>query len=246
MVPKLNQILAIEKGSKQQIYSRVTEAYKNIQKIQILSGVTRSYKKKHDDGEDLPGEGTLVQVKAKLILDQVQNELETLWNITATKDWANCQAKSDVVLEDGTAIMKGVPATYLLFLEKQLVDLRTMIANLPVLDPAHTWEFDSTSNVYRSETVTTHRTRKIPRAFVKYEATEQHPAQVEMFTEDEIVGFWETTKLSGAVEEKDRSDMLERVESVQRAVKMARENANSIEAPEQKISEPMLGYILGN
>ena len=50
--------------------------------------------------------------------------------VLATQDFANCQAKANVVV-DGQTILKEVPVTHLLFLEKQLVDLRTFIDGLP-------------------------------------------------------------------------------------------------------------------
>jgi len=39
-----------------------------------------------------------------------------------------------------------VPATYLLFLEKQLTDLHTLVSKLPVLDASETWVFDQAAD----------------------------------------------------------------------------------------------------
>ena len=43
------------------------------------------------------------------------------------------------------------------------------------------------------------RTKKVPRNHVKAEATEKHPAQVEVYYEDVAVGYWTTVKFSGAL-----------------------------------------------
>ena len=41
---------------------------------------------------------------------------------------------------------RDVPVTYLLFLEKQLVDLHTFVKKLPVLDASETWVFDASAD----------------------------------------------------------------------------------------------------
>jgi hypothetical protein len=79
----------------------------------------------------------------------------------------------------------------------------------------------------------------------KAEATEQHPAQVEVYYEDVIVGYWRTVKFSGALPAERVNELLSRVEKLQEAVKYAREEANNIEADEQKVGERVFSYIFG-
>ena len=50
-------------------------------------------------------------------------------------------------------------------------------------------------------------------------------------------------KFSGALPAQRVNELLERVEKLQQAVKFAREEANNIEADEQKMGERVLGYI---
>lgn len=140
-------------------------------------------------------------------------------------------------------MLTGVPATYLLFLEKQLVDLHTSIKKLPVLDASETWTFDPSADCWATEPVQTVRTKKIPRNHVKAEATEKHPAQVEVYYEDVTVGYWRTVKFSGALAAKRLNELLARVEKLQEAVKFAREEANNLEVEEQKIGEKVLQYL---
>ncbi|MCK2217681.1 hypothetical protein MF672_028380 [Actinomadura sp. ATCC 31491] len=134
---KLNQILAVEKGVKASSQRAVTDAYHTIQKPPLLSGLSRTYQPIDDEGEQLPPESTRVQVKAEEVLAEVGKALTKLFDVTATKDWTNTVAKADVVV-DGQPLIEGAPVTYLLFLEKQLVDLHTLISKLPTLDPAET------------------------------------------------------------------------------------------------------------
>ena len=243
-MPKLNQIIAIEKSVKSQSLRELTDAHKTLQKDSLLSGIARTYRPRDDEGDTLPPESTRVQARSEDIIEQVVTVLTKLFDVTATKDWANGDARADIVV-DGKTLLEKVPVTYLLFLEKQLTDLHTFINKLPTLDPAEVWIFDEATNAYATQPVQTTRTKKIPRNHVKAEATKEHPAQVEVYYEDVIIGTWQTIKYSGALPASRVSTLLERVRKLQEAVKFAREEANNVEVDEQEIGETVLGYIFG-
>jgi hypothetical protein len=71
----------------------------------------------------------------------------------------------------------------------------------------------------------------------------RHPAQVEVYHEDVVVGHWKTVKFSGALPAADVRAMLERVEKLQKAVKIAREDANTVRVGERKMGDAILGYL---
>ncbi len=244
MAPKLNQIIAVEKGIKSRSFQDLTEAHHQLQKQTLLSGISRTYRPREEEGEQLPPESTKVQVKAQDIIRQTVDVLTKLFDVTATKDWANCKAKADVVV-DGQVLISQAPATYLLFLEKQLTDLHTFIKKLPVLDAAESWTFDASADCWATEPVQTLRTKKVPRNHVKAEATDKHPAQVEVYYEDVTVGYWRTVKFSGALPAQRVNELLSRVERLQEAVKFAREEANNMEVEEQKVGEKFFKYLFG-
>lgn len=241
-MPRLNQIIAVEKGIKTRSHTELTEAHHALQKPALLSGISRSYRPKDEEGEQLPPEATRVQAKAEEVIRKTAEILVALFDVTATKDYTNCKARADVVV-DGKTLLAAVPVTYLLFLEKQLVDLHTFVKKLPVLDASESWVFDASADCWATEPVQTSKTKKIPRNHVKAEATEKHPAQVEVYHEDVVVGQWKTVKFSGALPAKRVNELLERVEKVQHAVKFAREEANNQEADEQKIGRAVLSYL---
>jgi hypothetical protein len=241
---KLNQIIAVEKGVKSKSFQDLTEAHHAAQKPALLSGISRVYQPKDEEGEQLPPESTRVQVKVEEVLRNMAATITRLFDVTATKDRANCQATADVTV-DGQPLLRDVPVTYLLFLEKQLTDLHTFVRKLPVLDAAETWTFDASADCYRTEAVRTIRTRKVPRNHVKAEATEHHPAQVEVFYEDVPVGYWSTTKFSGALPARRVNELTDRVEKLQAAVKFAREEANSAEVTEERVGDAVFGYLFG-
>ncbi len=241
---RLNQIIAIEKGVKTTSFQELTESHQLLQKPALLSGISRTYRPKDEEGEQLPPESTKVQVRAEEVIRQTSQTLARLFDVTATKEWVNCKAKGDVVV-DGNTLLKDIPATYLLFLEKQLVDIHTFIKKLPTLDNAETWEFDASADAFATEPVQTVKTKKIPRNHVKAEATEHHPAQVEVYFEDVVVGTWRTVKFSGSLPARRVNELLERVEKLQEAVKFAREEANSAEVEDQKIGGKVFQYLFG-
>ena len=241
---RLNQIIAIEKGTKSRSFQELTDAHHALQKPALLAGIARTYRPKDEEGEQFPPESTKVQVKAEEIIRQTAEIMTKLFDVTAAKDWTNCKARADVIV-DGKTLLAQVPATYLLFLEKQLVDLHTFIRKLPILDASETWTFDASADCWATEPMQTVKTKKIPRNHVKAEATDKHPAQVEVYYEDVVVGNWKTIKFSGALPAKRVNELLERVERLQQAVKFAREEANNIEADEQKVGKQIFDYLFG-
>ncbi|MEJ7598096.1 MAG: hypothetical protein WKG01_09330 [Kofleriaceae bacterium] len=242
---KLNQVLAIEKGIKTRVYSEFTELHQATQKAPLMNGFHKSYQPRDEDGETYPAESVKVQHNAAEVLDRVASSLAELFDVTATKDWANCTARADVVVE-GRALIKDVPATYLLFLEKQLADLHTFITKLTELDPGSDWSVDPSTGLYKTDTTLTQRTRKVQRPITLYEATKEHPAQTQLITEDVIAGTWMTIKYSGAMPAPRKKQLLTRIEKLTNAVKFAREQANASEAPDKKLGKEVFDFLFGS
>ena len=84
----------------------------------------------------------------------------------------------------GEFLARDVPVTHLLFLEKQLTDVHTFVAKLPLLDPAEDWadEPDPVSGTWKTHPAKTVRSKKVPRNHRVAEATQQHPEQVQVYT----------------------------------------------------------------
>ncbi len=244
MVAKLNQIIAVEKGVKSRTQADLAAVQHGLTKPALLAGLSRTYQPKDEEGEQLPPESTRVQVKAEDVLRETAGTLTRLFDVTATKDWANCTARADVTVE-GRTLLRDVPVSYLLFLEKQLAELAAFLRKLPVLDGAESWSLDPSTDWWRTEPVRTVRTRKVPRNHVKAEATEKHPAQVEVYYEDIPVGYWTTVKFSGALPARRVNELLDRMDKVQQAVKFAREEANGADVEDRRVGDAVFGYLFG-
>ena len=243
-MPKLNQIIAVTNGKKSRAAKEFTEVHKELQKNDLLLGISRTYQPAEENGEPLPPESKQVQVKVVDKLRQVREVLTDLFDVVLTQDAANTEARADVVV-DGRTVAKDVPVTYLLFLEKQLTDLHTFVEKLPTLDPAEEWSFDRNKDVYATSPTRTVRTRKVSKPIVLHPATKEHPAQTQLVQEDVTAGHWATVKFSGAIPAKDRNEMLARVTKLSEAVKFAREQANGIDAKNRQIGKAVFDYVFG-
>lgn len=241
---RLNQVVAIEKGVNSRATAEISEVYKMVQKPVLFNGFNKTYLPVDEDGEKYPDESQKVQLKVADVLERVKESKVELLDAVAQKDYANMGATADVVV-DGNVLVSKAPVPYLLFLEKQLTDVRTLIGAVPVLDPNEDWTLDAGNGIYKSKALKTHRTKKVTKPLVLFPATDKHPAQTDKIIEDVVVGFWEQVKMSGAVEEKAQKALLKRVETLLDAVKQAREEANNSDAPKVAVGEALLGYIFG-
>lgn len=242
---KLNQVIAIADGEKSRKQKVLSKVYQDLGKANLFEGLARRYRPFEDDAtgsNQKPGEDKYVQVTVPKLIEETRAVLEGMFNVIATQDLANCEAKSDVIVS-GDVILQGVPVTHLIFLEKQLVDIETFINAFPVLDPAERWEWSDAAGCYKSENKETISTKKIPKNHVKAEATDKHPAQVELFFEDVPVGIWDQIKFSGNIKKDDKDFLLDKVRTLAKAVKIAREEANMRETEMSKFGTEILSYI---
>lgn len=243
-MPKLCQIIAVTNGKKSTTHKEVAKQHHMVQKDALLEGITRTYTPKDEEGEKLPKESKRVQLNAIDALYAAAESWTDLWDAVATQDWANTEAKADIKV-DGQVVLSDVPVTHLLFIEKQLTDVHTFVEKIPTLDPAYQWQYDENAGAFKTPAIEQIRTKKVQKPVVMYEATKEHPAQVEMVTEDITVGNWSTVHFSGAIPADKKREMLNRISKLQEAVKMAREEANQIEATEQHVGKEIFNFIIG-
>jgi len=223
---KLNQILAIEKGIKNSTKEKISALHHRSTHAPLYDGIEKTYRPKDEEGDMLPSESQKIQLHASAVLTDASNTWSELFDITYSKDAANCEAKADVKVGE-TVVLPDVPVTYLLFLEKQLQDVLTFVSKLPVLDSSESWTWSDSQSCYETAPVETHRSTKISEPVVLYEATDKHPAQVKEAYKDVIVGYWKKIRYSAAISETEKNKYEKRVTDLLRAVKVAREAANS-------------------
>lgn len=242
-MPKLCQILAVSKQVKSNSNEQLTQIYHAIQREELVNGFSRVYTPLTEEGEQFPPEKKIVQVRLGQALAAACSVMAPMVDIVATTDAANRNAKADVIV-DGATILKDVPAVTLLFLEKQLQDFHTIVCKLPELPQTETWNYDQNFDCFVTEPVETSKSKKITKPLVAYPATPEHPAQVQLVTDDIVTGNWKAIKFSGALPSSRKRVLRENTEKLMAAVKFAREAANSVEAPQVSIAKSLFDYLL--
>ena len=239
---KLNQVIAIANGEKSRKQKVLSKIYQDLGKTNLFEGISKRYRSIDEEGEKKPDENKYIQMSVSQATKEAIDVMKEMFNIIATQDIANTEATADVKV-DNKVILTGVPVTHLLFLEKQLEDINTFIGAFPVLDPAEKWAWNNEQVCYMSEAKDTQSTKKVAKVLVKYEATKEHPAQTEMYTEDIVVGSWTTIKFSGNISKKDKEELLDKVRKLSTAIKVAREEANNTIVEISNFGDKVLDYI---
>lgn len=241
----LNQIIAVRTGVRGDSEKKLTRHHHMLQRTELLSGLSRTYTPHDSEGFVHPSETTNVQLKVPAVLREVAADLTQLFDVTAAMDWTNQSACADVVLlagDEPVTLLRDVPVSYLMFLEKQLTNLETLVRKLPVLPATENWTFDPAKDFYKSDPVGTVKTNKVRRAHIVVPEG-KFPAQAETYTEDIPVGTWTTVKFSGALPANEVNTTLNRITSLMQAVKFAREQANMTVVVDPKPGRRIFDYL---
>lgn len=244
-VVQINQVVALERGKREGVAAQLTKLELNLRNPSRLVGQTRRYERLNEDGVEYPSESTLVQVRVRDQLLDLRQSMVELLDTVATRDRANCDARIDVILEGETEpILRDVPVTHLLFLEKELSNLRKLVASLPTLDPAESWTWDPTTGSERTGETVTLKNQKVMTSLITAPATDRFPAQTHVYTDDRPVGKWYTVRSSGALRVERIRQITDRISLLLEAVKRARERANSGEVTWVREGAVIFDYLL--
>lgn len=247
-MPKLHELLAVESNLESQAVKVRTELSDTFAKKRHLFEEKRVlFTSNSENSQPVLETQSSIQSTVGKELTWVGKHLGKFIDASYQVAEANTKARADVVLEDGTTILKQIPATALLELEKRFTEIRDLICTVPTLDPAKSFALDSQREpgIFKAREITKSRTRKDMRVIVKYEATKEHPAQTELVPEDKTIGTITEQEWSGMMTPAEKSAMLDRAEQIIRAIRSARSRANDTECDtNQKIADTLLGYII--
>ena len=144
--------------------------------------------------------------------------------------------------------LEGVPATFLMQLDKRLNELRGVYQAIPTLDPKFQWgdAADRGAGVFKANDEVRYRTEKQFVHKVVVEPTENHPAQIDKWAEDKRIGKYVTQRWSGRISVRQKYEVLKRIDTLQKAVKRALSEANSIEHSDGTIADKLFAFINGD
>ena len=243
MTGKLHEILAVEpdlRSDSTRVLKEVVGLFRDAP--ERLFATFRSYFPLVDDGETFADESSELTSTVSDELALVADAWGRYVDATLTKEATNQTANAILEFDD---IDVKLPATALLNLESRLQELRTVYSAIPTLDPKESWTFDEAEGFFASALRTTYKTAKVHKTLVAQPATEEHPAQVHIYQEDDRVGHWENKIFSGMLTKEDKRKKLARIDNLLRAVKKARQRANDIETDEVDLAESIVAYING-
>lgn len=245
---KLHELLAVETNLENQANKTRSELMNTFEKKRHLFEEKRVVFTPLGEGQSVVENQSDIQSTVSSELTWVQDFIAKSLDASYQVAEANTNARADVVLEDdaNTVLLKNVPATALLELEKRCVELTALVTAIPTLDPAKGFAPDAQrgDGYFQARAVRKTRSKKEKVVLIKYEATKEHPAQTELIDKDVPVGTIEEQEWSGLLTPAKKSELLNRVEILSRAVRRARSRANEAEVDKNnKIGKKLLDYI---
>ena len=243
---KLHAVLAVLPSIQGAVNKILRETSKTFyEKKGLLLAVFKSYTPLDDEGEMMPDEGNkhiITTVGEKL--NHFQEVFGNLLDATFQIDKTNTMAKANIVVDSET-LLEDVPATYLMQFDKKLSSIREIFEAMPTLDPKKEWTPSQDGNgIFKAKDEITNRYNKELYTHVEYEATKEHPAQVQTTTKQVLVGGYKSQYLSGMITVALKAKMLKRIDTLQNATKKALSEANNTDHCQDKISDKIFGYLL--
>ncbi len=245
---KLHELLAVENNLETQANKCRTDLINTFEKKRHLFEEKRTVFTPSAEGapQQVEAQSDLQTSVTKELL-WIQGHMAKALDASYQVAEANTRAIADVILDDGnTVLIKEVPATALLELEKRCVEVHQLIAAIPTLDPAKAFRPDDQrgKGVFKARDITKTRTQKQTKVIIKYEATKEHPAQTELLNVDVPIGKLEEQEWSSLITPSQKAELMDRIEELTRAVRRARSRANEIEVDQQKrIGHQLLNFV---
>lgn len=105
------------------------------------------------------------------------------------------------------------------------------------------WHFDENNSYFYSDVINTVKNKKMNKVIELAPATKEHPAQIQLVTEDVPIGTWKTIKISSKLPKTTVDEMLVKIDKLIKAVQIAREEANAVEVEKSDIGSKIMDYL---
>lgn len=246
----LHELLAVEQGLSESANRVSKETTKVLStKHSLFEGLSKSHEIFNDDMQHLVQATDIKEVQSTIDeqIDYLNTELAAYWDVSLQKEEANTRAKADIIV-DGEVLAIGIPSIVLLSMEKKLSALLATYNAIPTLDASKTWEVDPGYNkagVFRTKIPFERQHSITSRNWIEISpATKEFKAQMVEQESVEQVGKYLVTDFSGAISSYDKAERIQRLTTLIRAVKSARQRANGTEVQtDLKFGKALLDYI---
>lgn len=243
---KLHELLAVKNSLNGQAAKASTDLKSTFKdKRHLFSSKLVTFVPNSENEEPKTEEQSDIQTSVSKELEWFSGIISKAIDNNYTIDTANTVATANIEI-DGNVLLTSVPATALLSLEHYVDSFKDLISSIPTLDPAKGFSVDTAKGegVYKAREAVTTRTRKVKKVLVMAQATEQHPAQTAVYDSDEPVGKIFTQEWSSMITPARKAELLDKCDTLLRAIKAARSRANETECNTIKVSNKLLSYIL--
>lgn len=243
---KLHELLAVENDVEKVSRKLVAESQKTLGKDNLFNGQVRTLT--HFDAKDSLSdtvERTELTTTVDENIDYTIEALAEYYDVVFQKDLTNQQALADIVIDD-EVLVKDVPSTFLLGMEKKLNSLRDLYTAIPTLQPGIKWEVatDAGEGIFRTANdVVQFKTKKDIDFKEIAPATKEHKAQVVEYETTLNVGKYVTTKTSSMFTPLEKATRITKLDTLIKAIKQARNRANATEVVTGKIGKVLLDFI---
>ena len=250
-LPKLHELLAVENDLETTAKKIMGEASVTfLKKQEHFLGYRKSLRmfdehRKQEEEAATESKALVTTVDEKL--DYVLQVVGKYYDAILQKEATNQTAVADLVV-DGHVLVENAPATWLLGMESRLKTLRTVFESVPTWAPGVDWipAPEQGKGIYKAaEPVKADKTEKVPAHKVFVPATEHHPAQIEKWVENVRVGVFTTEKWISSWSPSQKSEAMARLDKLIRAVKRARQRANSTPIVKKKAAKNIIDYLQG-
>lgn len=244
---KMHEILAVEPARREALLTAIGELGVELQSSELFLGFIRRYHPFDESDQNEAGihERQAVTTTVDKTLEKLVNPFSVAVDAVWQKERTNATASARIELP-GFAF--DAPVTFLLYMEKTLTKLRGLFETIPVHQIGMDWEEDGDhelSGVMKvKHPIESQRTRKVVVPQVLYDATPEHPAQVEKLSEDKVIGKFMREIWSGMWSAAEKAALMERTDQLIEAVRTARMRANEVDADTTKVSDQFMDYLL--
>lgn len=245
---KLHELLAALQDRKVQAKKVLDDTRTYLRKNDKFEGFVRSYRpfqvQEGQSADAVIDDKKEVNSVVSEQLDYLKRIVGQALDAEITKEETNASGKAVAELTvDGQSLGTYSAATFLALLNL-LNNLRQVYEAIPTRDANYLWYASSEKrDVWQSEPIIANKTEKRTDFVTVAQATEHHPAQVREVVADKVVGEYKKTLFSGAITSYEKAELLDRLDTLIRAVKEAKSRANEADVKEIKLADKIFNYL---
>jgi hypothetical protein len=165
-------------------------------------------------------------------------------DLELSKEQSNAMEKNTAQLIINNVALGYYPPTVLIALLRQMTEVRKVYASIPTRDPNMRWQpKQDIAYIYQSEATTKMRSENLSLTEIVVPATEHHPAQYRELKKSVNVAKVQTVHYSGAISVQEKVKILERIDNIIAAVKLAKAQCNETEVQPVSLAQIIFTYI---